>query len=106
MSREHIRPALQQVFGEEGLQLGHHIEDLAEGSAHSMAPHAAAASWSVASLGSSSGDGNGHGSEAGAAGAAGALLADARRQFERSRGLALESRKRRLVGWLQRRGHR
>ena len=35
----------------------------------------------------------------------GALLQAARRQFQLTMGLSAEARKRRLVGWLQRRGH-
>ncbi len=90
VAREHISAAVQQVFGE-GLQVGHHIEDL------STEPHATTLHGATAGQ---------HRVDAGEANPAGALLAEARRRFERSGGLPMESRKRRLVGWLQRRGHR
>lgn len=100
MAKEHISVAVEQVFGE-GLQVGHHIEDLA---------------GTGASSGSGSQNGNGSHAATGAVASwargasaldpAGMLLAEARKQFSLSRGLAMESRKRRLVGWLQRRGHR
>lgn len=110
VGREHVSAALQQVFGEEGLQVGTHIEDLSapspspsqlngsNGSAAGAGPSSSASATASASLS--------WGSDSSAEDAAGALLAVARRQFEQSRGLPMEARRRRLVGWLQRRGHR
>ena len=108
VAKEHIDAAVQQLFGE-GLQVGTHIEDLtltfhpedggpgSSGSTHAARSHASPPPLQPAA---------GQGQLGAAADPAGALLAEARRQFERSRGSSVDTRKRRLVGWLQRRGHR
>ncbi|GAB4820172.1 hypothetical protein N2152v2_007218 [Parachlorella kessleri] len=100
VAKQHIDAAVQQQFGD-GLQVGTHIEDLtltfhpedggpgSSGSAHAARLH-----------GSSSPPPAGQGQLGAAADPAGALLAEARRQFERSRGLSGDTRKRRL-DWQQ-----
>jgi hypothetical protein len=72
-------PAIESVFGPEGLTMKRYIEEeLAEAEGAGWVPAPAAEAE---------------------------LLAAARRQRELTAGLSPEARKRRLVGWLQRRGH-
>jgi SOS response regulatory protein OraA/RecX len=71
--------AIESVFGPDGLSMRRYMEEeLAE---EQLGP------WTPASVPES------------------ALLVAARRQYQLTAGLREEARKRRIVGWLQRRGH-
>lgn len=113
VAREHVSSALSSVFGDEGLQLDAHLGDLqwqqGQGPGRAGAGSAASTSGSADLPGAGALSLNGPpdgGGTGGGAGAAGVLVAAARRQYEQSRGLKPETRRRRLVGWLHRRGHR
>ena len=73
----HVAAALEGVFGAEGLDVRRFLEERAD----EELDHAAAAAPEAA------------------------LLRAARDQYDRTAGLAAEARRRRLAGWLQRRGH-
>jgi len=76
---ELVQEAIESVFGPDGLSMRRYMEEeLAE---EQLGP------WTPAGAPES------------------ALLVAARRQFQLTAGLSDEARKRRIVGWLQRRGH-
>jgi len=79
VSVEHSKAALEGVFGPDGLRVRRYLEEeAAEERGQAWTPTDSAES---------------------------ALLQATRRQYQLTAGLPGEARKRRLVGWLQRRGH-